>query len=70
MLEEVPEHLWAKDSQDIGLISDVAPIYIELKPGQSPPKIPQYPLKPDAEHGTRSTRAAEGIMVAEIYTKA
>lgn len=51
MLNEVPEQLWAKDSQDIGLMNDVAPIHIELQPGTSPPRIPQYPLKPDAEYG-------------------
>uniref|UniRef100_A0A8C5QBL6 ribonuclease H n=1 Tax=Leptobrachium leishanense TaxID=445787 RepID=A0A8C5QBL6_9ANUR len=44
-LYEVPDHLWSKGPEDIGRLQ-VPPVLVTLKPGATPPRKPQYPLKP------------------------
>ncbi|XP_063819157.1 uncharacterized protein LOC135057192 [Pseudophryne corroboree] len=51
ILEAVPASLWSTYKDEVGLLQDVDPIMIKLQPGKSPPRITQYPLKPEVEEG-------------------
>ena len=47
MMSQVPEHLWAKHSTDIGLVKSAQPVKVNLRPGTTLPWKRQYPLKPE-----------------------
>ncbi|KAL6475664.1 hypothetical protein MHYP_G00167040 [Metynnis hypsauchen] len=51
-LAEVPECLWARDKNDVGLIKGCAPVVIIPKSNYRP-KQNQYPLRPEALEGIR-----------------
>lgn len=49
-LSKVPDHLWAKSKQDVGLIKNCEPVRITPKSDYRPYQK-QYPLKPEAVEG-------------------
>ena len=64
MLTQVPPQLWSKHDTDIGLIKSAQPVEILLKPVCAPPKIQQYPMKPEAEQDIE--KSTERLLKAEV----
>ncbi|XP_065150387.1 uncharacterized protein [Paramisgurnus dabryanus] len=65
VFDNVPDHLWAKDKYDVGLIKGCEPVIITPKSDYRPCK-PQYPLKREALEGIRPVFEAlleKGIIV-------
>ncbi|XP_065119779.1 uncharacterized protein [Paramisgurnus dabryanus] len=65
VFDNVPDHLWAKDKYDVGLIKGCEPVVITPKSDYRPCK-PQYPLKREALEGIRPVFEAlleKGIIV-------
>lgn len=52
---KIPDSLWTKDKDDVGLRTSVCPVKIQLKPNCQLPRIRQYPMSAEAYHGIGHT---------------
>lgn len=51
LLSQVPACLWSQHANKVGQIQTAEPVKILLDPSKPLPRVPQYPLRPNAEKG-------------------
>ncbi|KAG6925680.1 protein NYNRIN-like, partial [Chelydra serpentina] len=69
LLSQVPACLWSQHANEVGEIQNAEPVKILVDPSKPLPRVPQYPLRPDAEKGIApviESLLKQGIVVPVI----
>ncbi len=64
---QVPNELWSQHDSDVGIIKSANTVRVRLKPEAHLPRKSQYPLRPDAEAGIKTTN--KGLLKAGVLTE-
>ncbi|XP_034647845.1 uncharacterized protein LOC117888497 [Trachemys scripta elegans] len=67
LLSQIPPHLWSPHANEVGQIPTAEPVKILVDPSKALPRVPQYPLRPEAEEGIAPVMESllqQGISVA------